>query len=136
MSEVWARKGEFINSILVLAVSFGDLQFEEVELNGVAGPMFDKAVEAATQDTADDDQRDDYIKAALLYGAPVEDLAPDGTFGEEWEKVVALCKEPVVVDHTAENATLPLAFDGQPLSCGDTVTKQFLFWRAAATLAC
>ena len=81
-------RGEFVNMVLAWGLASGAIALEELRFDGVAGSHFYKALAHATMAF----ERNDLITMALQLGAPVEGLEADGTFGEKWAEVVALCK--------------------------------------------
>lgn len=94
----WARRKEFVNAVLVLGASYDDIEWEDIELDGVAGEQFDKTVELAEVDPS---QVNVYIKTAIKFEVPVEGLEADGEFGEKWAEVIALAKQKEDVEHDA-----------------------------------
>lgn len=95
----WKRRAEFVNTILAMAITAGDLTHDEVDLDGIAGDQFDSAIRLAA---IDEDQRKDYLWLAIELEAPVEGLENDGKFGEKWTEVLALCEE-VQPEETSES---------------------------------
>jgi hypothetical protein len=88
----WANRELFVNCLLSVAVSYADLDWDDTELDGVAGNQFDEAIKGASESR---DQRNEYIKLAIKLGVPVEGLKADGEFGDKWNQVVELCKTRV-----------------------------------------
>jgi len=89
--ELWERRFDFVNAILVAGICHGDLELENVEFDGVAGKQFSLALRRANNCSG---QINTYIGLALKLGVPVKGLEADGSFGPKWGEVVGLCKNP------------------------------------------
>jgi hypothetical protein len=94
----WPRRAEFVNMLLAMGIAYGDIRLRDVVFDGIAGNLFDKAIRKARNS---DMQCNEYVGVALKLGVPIEGLVADGTFGEKWEEVVALCKEEASLELVA-----------------------------------
>lgn len=87
----WPRRAEFVNAVLAWGAGnrYVDVTMDELKFDGTAGALFDRT----TNDELTSVECDELIIMALKFGAPVDGLVADGSFGSKWVEVIALAKE-------------------------------------------